>query len=158
MLLGQVVILGSAIVLVAGLQMFLARTRTGRAIRAVAQNRAAAELMGIDVDRIYALTFGIGAACVGVAAVLIAPLYPTSPNSGTYFVLIAFVVVVLGGLGSIRGAFVGAILIGLIDSVTGFYVGADMREVAVFGVFLAILILKPSGLFGRQLRLSHVSP
>jgi branched-chain amino acid transport system permease protein len=157
-LLGQVVILGAAIVLVTGLQMFLAHTRTGRAIRAVAQNRAAAELMGIDVNRIYALTFGIGAACVGVAAVLIAPLYPTSPNSGTYFVLIAFVVVVLGGLGSIRGAFVGAILIGLIDSVTGFYVGADMREVAVFGVFLAILILKPSGLFGRQLRLSHVSP
>jgi branched-chain amino acid transport system permease protein len=114
--------------------------------------------MGIEVDRLYALTFGIGAACVGVAAVLIAPLYPTSPNSGTYFVLIAFVVVVLGGLGSIRGAFVGAILIGLIDSVTGFYIGADMREVAVFGVFLAILILKPSGLFGRQLRLSHVSP
>lgn len=155
---GQVVIFLAAIALVVGLQAFLARTQTGRAIRAVAQNRAAAELMGIDVTRIYALTFGIGAACVGVAAVLVAPLYPTSPNSGTYFVLTAFVVVVLGGLGSIGGAFAGSLLIGLIDSVAGFYVGSDMREIAVFGVFLLILILRPSGLFGSRLKLAHVSP
>ncbi|ACL58655.1 branched-chain amino acid ABC transporter permease [Methylobacterium nodulans] len=157
-LLGQVVILAASIALVLGLQLLLSRTQTGRAIRAVAQNRAAAELMGIDVKRIYALTFGIGAACVGVAAVLVAPLYPTSPNSGTYFVLTAFVVVVLGGLGSIGGAFAGALLIGLIDSIAGFYVGSDMREIAVFGVFLLILILRPSGLFGSQLKLAHVSP
>ncbi|GJE02946.1 branched-chain amino acid ABC transporter permease [Methylobacterium isbiliense] len=155
---GQIVIFLAAIALVVGLQAFLARTQTGRAIRAVAQNRAAAELMGIDVKRIYALTFGIGAACVGVAAVLVAPLYPTSPNSGTYFVLTAFVVVVLGGLGSIGGAFAGSLLIGLIDSVAGFYVGSDMREIAVFGVFLLILILRPSGLFGSRLKLAHVSP
>ncbi|MEH3147420.1 MAG: branched-chain amino acid ABC transporter permease [Methylobacterium frigidaeris] len=157
-LLGQVVILAAAVVLVVGLHLFLSRTQTGRAIRAVAQNRAAAELMGINVRQIYALTFGIGAACVGVASVLIAPLYPTSPNSGTYFVLTAFVVVVLGGLGSIGGAFAGALLIGLIDSVAGFYIGSDMREVAVFGVFLLILILRPSGLFGARLQLAHVSP
>ena len=99
---GQLAILAVSIVLVVGLQRFLSRTQTGRAIRAVAQNRAAAQLMGIDVNWIYILTFGIGAACVGVAAVLIAPLYPTSPNIGTYFVLTAFVVVVLGGLLIIR--------------------------------------------------------
>ena len=156
---GQLIIFVVSVVLVLALHLFLTRTQTGRAIRAVAQNRAAAQLMGINVDRVYALTFGIGAACVGVAAVLVAPLYPTSPNSGTYFVLIAFVVVVLGGLGSIGGAFAGAIIIGLIDSLSGFYIGSDLREVAVFGVFLLILILRPSGLFGKgRQNLSHVSP
>jgi branched-chain amino acid transport system permease protein len=156
---GQLAILAVSILLVVGLQRFLTRTQTGRAIRAVAQNRAAAQLMGIDVNWIYILTFGIGAACVGVAAALIAPLYPTSPNIGTYFVLTAFVVVVLGGLGSIGGAFLGSLVIGLIDSLSGFYVSSDLREVAVFGVFLLILILKPSGLFaGGRLNLSHVSP
>ncbi|MDZ5699756.1 branched-chain amino acid ABC transporter permease [Chelativorans sp. M5D2P16] len=155
---GQAVIFVAASVLVFGLHLFMSRTLWGRAIRAVAQNRAAAQLMGINVDRVYVLTFGIGAACVGLAASLVAPLYPTSPTTGTYFVLTAFVVVVLGGLGSLGGAFVGAMVIGLIDSLAGFYIGSDLREVAVFAVFLLILILKPSGLFGKQLNLSHVSP
>lgn len=154
---GQLVIFGVAIALVVGLTLFLQRTQTGRAIRAVAQNRAAAQLMGIDVNRIYVLTFGIGAACVGLAASLVAPLYPTQPTSGAYFVLMAFVTVVLGGLGSIGGAFLGALVIGLIDSLAAFYLGSDLREVAVFGVFLLILILRPSGLFGGRLTLSHVS-
>ncbi|MDW9804840.1 branched-chain amino acid ABC transporter permease [Sinorhizobium meliloti] len=157
-LLGQLIILLASAALVVGLRMFLQRTQTGRAIRAVAQNRAAAQLMGINVNRIYMLTFGIGAACVGFAAAMVAPLYPTSPTIGTYFVLTAFVVVVLGGLGSIGGAFAGAMIIGLIDSFAGFYIGSDLREVAVFGVFLLILILKPSGLFSERLNLSHVSP
>lgn len=155
---GQLYILAASILLVVGLQAFLSRTQTGRAIRAVAQNRAASQLMGINVNRIYILTFGIGAACVGVASALIAPLYPTSPNIGTYFVLTAFVVVVLGGLGSIGGAFFGSLLIGLIDSLSSFYIGSDLREVAVFTIFLLILILKPSGLFSTRLNLSHVSP
>ncbi len=155
---GQLYILAASILLVVGLQAFLSRTQTGRAIRAVAQNRAAAQLMGINVNRIYILTFGIGAACVGVASAMIAPLYPTSPNIGTYFVLTAFVVVVLGGLGSIGGAFFGSLLIGLIDSLSSFYIGSDLREVAVFSIFLLILILKPSGLFSTRLNLSHVSP
>ena len=156
-LLGQAVIFLVSVALVAALHWYLQRTQTGRAIRAVAQNRDAAQLMGINVNWIYILTFGIGAACVGLAASLVAPLYPTQPTSGTYFVLIAFVVVVLGGLGSIGGAFLGAMVIGLIDSLSGFYIGSDLREVAVFGVFLVILILRPSGLFGRR-NLAHVSP
>lgn len=156
-LLGQAVIFLVSVALVAALHWYLQRTQTGRAIRAVAQNRDAAQLMGINVNWIYILTFGIGAACVGLAASLVAPLYPTQPTSGTYFVLIAFVVVVLGGLGSIGGAFLGAMVIGLIDSLSGFYIGSDLREVAVFGVFLVILILRPSGLFGRK-NLAHVSP
>lgn len=155
---GQIYIMIAAIALVIGMHYFLKMSQTGRAIRAVSQNRAAAQLMGINVNRIYILTFGIGAACVGVASVLIAPLYPTSPNIGTSFVLTAFVVVVLGGLGSITGAFLGAMIIGLIDSFSGFYVGSDFREVFVFGIFLLILILKPSGLFSSRVNLSHVSP
>lgn len=155
---GQLWILVTALVLVAALHAFLGHTQAGRAIRAVAQNRAAAQLMGINVNRMYILTFGIGAACVGVASSLVAPLYPTSPTIGTYFVLTAFVVVVLGGLGSITGAFLGAMIIGLIDSLSGFYIGSDLREAVVFGVFLLILILKPSGLLGSRMNLSHVSP
>lgn len=156
-LIGQLWILGAAVLLVIGLRAFLARTNTGRAIRAVAQNRSAALLMGINVNGIYMLTFGIGAACVGLGSALIAPLYPTSPTIGTYFVLTAFVVVVLGGLGSITGAFAGAMVIGLLDALSGFYIGSDLREAVVFGVFLLILILKPSGLFGTRLSLAHVS-
>lgn len=157
LLMGQIVMFIVAVVLVVGLHLFLQRTQAGRGIRAVAQNRAAAQLMGINVSRVYMITFGLGAACVGVAATLVAPLYPTSPGIGTYFVLTAFVVVVLGGLGSIGGAFLGALIIGLIDSLSGFYIGSDMREVAVFGVFLLILILRPQGLFGGRQTLSHVS-
>ncbi|QIE45968.1 branched-chain amino acid ABC transporter permease [Pseudohalocynthiibacter aestuariivivens] len=157
LLTGQVVMFIVAVVLVIGLHFFLQHTQAGRGIRAVAQNRAAAQLMGINVSRVYMITFGLGAACVGVAATLVAPLYPTSPGIGTYFVLTAFVVVVLGGLGSIGGAFLGAMIIGLIDSLSGFYIGSDMREVAVFGVFLLILILRPQGLFGGRQTLSHVS-
>ncbi len=157
LLTGQIVMFIVATLLVIGLHLFLQRTQAGRGIRAVAQNRAAAQLMGINVSRVYMITFGLGAACVGLAACLVAPLYPTSPSIGTYFVLTAFVVVVLGGLGSIGGAFLGAMIIGLIDSLAGFYIGSDLREVAVFGVFLLILILRPQGLFGGRQTLSHVS-
>ena len=119
MLTGQVFIFVAAIALVVALEMFLKKSQTGRAIRAVAQHRVAAELMGVNVSRIYILSFGLGAACVGLAAVMIAPLYPTSSTIGTYFVLTAFVVVVLGGLGSIPGAFFGALIIGMIDFAFG---------------------------------------
>ncbi|TJZ90170.1 branched-chain amino acid ABC transporter permease [Paracoccus gahaiensis] len=154
---GQLYIFLAAIALVIALQLFLKNSQTGRAIRAVAQHRVAAELMGVNVPRIYILSFGLGAACVGLAAVLIAPLYPTSSNIGTYFVLTAFVVVVLGGLGSIPGAFFGAMVIGIVDSAAGYYIGSGLREAVVFGLFLVILILRPSGLFGKRMTLSHLS-
>jgi len=154
---GQVFIFGAAIALVVALQWLLKNSQTGRAIRAVAQHRSAAELMGINVPRIYILSFGLGAACVGLAAVLIAPLYPTSSNIGTYFVLTAFVVVVLGGLGSIPGAFAGALMIGVIDALSGYYIGSDLREAVVFGLFLLILIFQSFGLLGKQRTLAHLS-
>jgi branched-chain amino acid transport system permease protein len=127
---------------------FLNRTHLGRAIRAVAQNRYAAPLMGIDVNRIYAITFGIGTACVGLAGAVLSPLYPAFPTVGSFFVLTAFVVVVLGGMGSLEGAVIGALVIGLVESLAGYYVAPDLKEVVYFAIFLGILIVRPAGLFG----------
>ena len=138
----------TAISLVVGLDIFLTRTYMGRAIRATSQNRFAAPLMGINVKKVYILTFGIGAGCVGLAAALVAPTYPVFPTIGTYFVLTAFVIVVLGGMGSLYGAFAGAMIIGLIDSLSGFYIAPDLREVVYFLIFIIILIARPTGLFG----------
>lgn len=147
-LIGQLVMLGSAIALVAGLHAFMQKTTLGRAIRATAQNRNAALLMGVKVDRIYVISFGLGAACVGLAAALISPLFPTTPTVGTYFVLTAFVVVVLGGMRSMYGAFFGAMIIGLVDSLSAYYIAPDLKEVVYFAIFILILIFKPTGLFG----------
>ncbi len=145
---GHVVILVAAIALVAGLHVFLQTTALGRAIRATAQNRYAARLMGVKVERIYVIAFGLGAACVGLASALIMPLYPASPTIGAYFVLTAFVVVVLGGMRSIYGAFFGAMIIGVVDSLSGYYIAPDLKEVVYFAIFILILIFKPTGLFG----------
>lgn len=147
-LIGQLVMFGSAIALVAGLHAFMQKTTLGRAIRATAQNRNAALLMGVKVDRIYVISFGLGAACVGLAAALISPLFPATPTVGTYFVLTAFVVVVLGGMRSMYGAFFGAMIIGLVDSLSAYYIAPDLKEVVYFAIFILILIFKPTGLFG----------
>ena len=145
---GHLVILSAAIALVVWLHVFMQRTALGRAIRATAQNRYAAQLMGVKVERIYIISFGLGAACVGLASALIMPLYPVSPTIGTYFVLTAFVVVVLGGMRSMYGAFFGAMIIGLVDSLSGYYIAPDLKEVVYFAIFILILIFKPTGLFG----------
>lgn len=148
MVVGQLVMLAGALALVTGLHLFMQRTPLGRAIRATAQNRTAALLMGVEVDRIYVISFGLGAACVGLASALLTPLYPVTPTIGTYFVLTAFVVVVLGGMRSLYGAFFGAMIIGLVDSLSGYYLAPDLKEVVYFAIFLLILIFKPTGLFG----------
>lgn len=148
LLAGQLVIFVCALVLVASLHVFMQATALGRAIRATAQNRNAALLMGVRVDRIYMIAFGIGSACVGLASALIIPLYPATPTIGAYFVLTAFVVVVLGGMRSMYGAFWGAMIIGLIDSLSGYYIAPDLKEVVYFAIFILILIFKPTGLFG----------
>lgn len=146
--LGMIIAFVVSLVATGGLILFLQHTHIGRAIRAVAQNRYAAALMGIDVNRIYIVTFGIGAACVGVAAAVLTPLYPAFPTVGTFFALTAFVVVVLGGMGSLEGAVAGAMIIGLVDSLSGYYIAPDLKEVVYFLIFIGILILKPAGLFG----------
>lgn len=145
---GQLVTFVVAIIVAVGVYLFLQRTFTGRGFRALAQNRSAAALMGVNVNKAYVLVFGLGAALLGLAASLLAVQYPVFPTVGQYFVLTAFVVVVLGGLGSLPGAVVGSLFIGLIDSLAGYYVGSDLKEVVYFVIFLVILTLRPTGLFG----------
>jgi branched-chain amino acid transport system permease protein len=148
LVIGQVVMFACALALVTALHFFMQSTALGRAIRATAQNRNAALLMGVCVERVFVIAFGLGAACVGLASALVMALYPATPTIGTYFVLTAFVVVVLGGMRSMYGAFWGAMIIGLVDSLSGYYIAPDLKEVVYFALFLVILIFKPTGLFG----------
>lgn len=144
----NIVMFVSSVILISGLHLFLSRTYFGRAIRATSQNRIAAPLMGINVNKVYMITFGIGAASVGLAAAVIMPTYTVFPTIGTYFVLTAFVVVVLGGMGSVWGAFIGAMIIGIVDSMSGYYIAPDLKEVVYFLIFIAILIIRPTGILG----------
>jgi branched-chain amino acid transport system permease protein len=148
MVTGQLITFIVAIVLAALLHLFMHRTYLGRALRAVAQHRYAAMLMGVNVKNVYVLAFGLGTAFVGIAAGLLAPQYPVFPTVGTYFVLTAFVIVVLGGMGSLYGAVAGSMIIGVVDTLAGYYIAPDLKEVVYFGIFLLILVLRPTGLFG----------
>lgn len=139
---------GSFIVTLA-LWLFMTRTDMGHAIQAVAKERRGAELVGINVDHIYAVTFGIGAACVAVAACLLAPTYSVSPQFGYLFVLIAFTVVVLGGMGSFAGALVGGFLIGITEQLGRLYLGESLGLITISAIFILVLLFKPTGLFGR---------
>lgn len=145
---GQFYTLAVSVLVVLGMHWFLTHTYTGRAFRAVAQNRDAAALMGVNVPFIYILCFALGAAFVGVAGAMLTPQYPVFPTIGTYFVLTAFVIVVLGGMGSLVGAFLGSMLIGLVDSLAGYYIAPDLKEVVYFAIFILILAFRPTGLFG----------
>lgn len=145
---GQLITFLVSLALVGTLHWFLGNTYIGRAFRAVSQHRYAAALMGVNVDRMYIYAFGLGAACVGLAAALLSTQYPVFPTVGSYFTLTAFVVVVLGGMGSLYGALVGALLIGLVDSLAGYYISPDLKEVVYFIIFIIILIVRPTGLLG----------
>ena len=137
-----------SLVVVVALYWLVKRTRLGWAIQATAMDKEAAELMGIDTEKIFLLVFGLGGACVGVAGGLMTTYLAVHPEVGGLFSLIAFVVVALGGFGSIPGAFAAAILIGLVESFTGFYVAAVLKYVAVFAIYLVVILVRPKGLFG----------
>ncbi len=132
------------------LYWFLARTDTGHAIRATAQDRDAAQLMGVNVRNMGVLAFGLGSALAGAAGALIAPTYYIFPQVGGAFTLKAFVVVVLGGMGSVVGATLGGVLIGMSESLAAVYIGSGMKELCVYVIFLLVLLLKPSGLLGKS--------
>ena len=134
----------------AALYWFLSRTFTGRAIRATAQDRDAAQLMGVDVQRMGVIAFGIGAALAGTAGTLISPTYYIFPQVGGAFTLKAFVIVVLGGMGSVAGATLGGIIIGVVESLAAVYASASVKEIFVYVLFLAVLLVKPSGLLGKS--------
>jgi branched-chain amino acid transport system permease protein len=125
-------------------------TDTGKAIRAVAKEKLGAELAGIDVAHIYAVTFGLGTACLAVAACLLIPTYYVNPSAGNAFVLIAFTVVVLGGMGSVAGALVGGLFVGMVESLSGLYLGESLGQVGIFLMFILVLLVRPTGLFGEQ--------
>jgi branched-chain amino acid transport system permease protein len=131
------------------LYWFLLKTDTGQAIRATAQDREAAQLMGINVRRMSVLAFGLGSALAGTAGALISPTYYIFPQVGSTFTLKAFVIVVLGGMGSVVGATLGGIIIGVTESLAAIYVAGGLKELVVFVLFLALLLFKPSGLLGK---------
>jgi branched-chain amino acid transport system permease protein len=135
--------------LIAALLIFLKKTYTGKAIRALAQERKAAMLMGINVYRTYQIAFGIGIACVGAAGAMLIPVYFVFPSVGSLFVLIAFVVVILGGYNSLIGSLVGGLMIGVVESFSGFFISPHLKEAIYFVIFILILLFKPAGLFGR---------
>ena len=123
-------------------------TDIGKAIRAVAKEKLGAQLAGIDVPHVYAMTFGLGTACVAVAACLLIPTYYVNPTVGEAFVLIAFTIVVLGGMGSVPGALVGGLLIGVVESLSGLFLGESLGQIGIFLIFIAVLLVRPTGLFG----------
>jgi branched-chain amino acid transport system permease protein len=132
-----------------GLGWYLRATLGGKAIRAVAQDRRAARLMGINVERSFMISFGIGTSLAGLAGCLLSPLYTMSPQIGMNFIMPAFAVVVLGGLGSVLGAFIGGLIVGLTEALAGFYLDPALKQAVLFMVFIAVLIIRPAGLFGH---------
>ena len=146
----RVLAFGFAMLLAALLSVILTRTDLGKAIRAASEEPQGALLMGINIRRIYLITFGIGAACAGVSGAAITPFIPVYPYVGWLFVITAFVVVVLGGMGSILGAFVGGLIIGLADSIGAMLLPGDMKSIISFTIFILILLFKPTGLLGRK--------
>jgi branched-chain amino acid transport system permease protein len=127
----------------------IGRTDLGRAIRAVAKEPQGARLVGIDVEHVFAVSFGIGLACLGAAACFLLPAYYVNPQVGNGFVLIAFTVVVLGGMGSFAGALAGGLIVGVIESLGGLWLGESLGQIGIFLAFIAILLFRPNGLFGR---------
>ncbi|MBX5464097.1 MAG: branched-chain amino acid ABC transporter permease [Clostridia bacterium] len=141
----------AAAVLVIGLvYAFLYRTEIGRDVRAVAQNREVAPLMGIDVERVSAVAFALGAACAGAGGALLLPLFYLYPTVGDPLLLRSFVMVVLGGMGSVEGAALGGLVLGVAESLTGYFWTDSYSQVVDFLLFLAVLLVRPSGLLGRQ--------
>jgi branched-chain amino acid transport system permease protein len=145
----RLIILVSVSAIAVLLHLFLQRTLIGKSIRAVTQDRQAARLMGINVERTFMVTFGIGAALAGLAGALIAPIYTLSPGIGGNFILAAFAVVVLGGLGSVAGAYFGGMIVGIVEAFAGYYIDPELKQAIWFLIFLAVLVVRPTGLFGQ---------
>ncbi|MGI4940094.1 MAG: branched-chain amino acid ABC transporter permease [Janthinobacterium lividum] len=129
--------------------LLIGRTEFGRALEATREDRDAVALIGIDRDRIFAMGWGLGAATVGVAGVMLISFYYVSPNVGANFAVIAYVTVALGGFGSILGALVAGIIIGEVEALTAFVLEPSLKQVGMFAVYLAVLMVRPRGLFGR---------
>jgi len=146
----KVVAFFGALVVSALLLWVMRTTDLGRAIRAVAKEKQGARLVGIDVDHVYAMSFGIGLACLGAAACFLLPAYYVNPQVGNGFVLVAFTIVVLGGMGSFAGALLGGLLIGVVESLGGLWFGESLGQIGIFLLFIGVLLFRPQGLFGAR--------
>jgi branched-chain amino acid transport system permease protein len=146
----KIISFGASLVICAALGLYMARSDMGKAIRAVAKERQGARLVGIDVENVFAVSYGIGIACLGAAACLLMPTYYVTPSSGHAFVLVAFTIVVLGGMGSFAGAAVGGFIIGITESLGGLFLGEQLGQIGISLIFILILLLKPTGLFGSK--------
>jgi branched-chain amino acid transport system permease protein len=146
----KVVAFAGAFVTAAVFWALMTRTDLGRAIRALARERKGAQLVGIDANHVYAMSFGLGIACLGIAACLLMPSYYVNPQVGHGFVLIAFTVVVLGGMGSFVGALLGGLIIGVVEALGGLFLGESLGQIGIFVIFILVLILRPTGLLGHK--------
>ena len=139
-----------ALVIAALLWLFFTRTRTGKSIRAAADNHMGALVVGLDVRKLYAITFGVGAACLGAAGALMITLIPVTPFLASEYTLLAFVIVIVGGLGSMTGALLGGLLIGVSEAVAGLLLQPSLKSMFSFGLLIVVLLLRPQGLLGRK--------
>ena len=144
----RLVAAAGAVAIALALLAFLRRTDTGKAIRALAEEREGAMLVGIDVGKIRAVAFGIGCACAAVAGALITPFFYIAPDVGESFNIMAFVVVVLGGMGNFMGALLGGLLVGLAESLGAALLPGSLKQLVVFAIFVLVLLFRPQGLFG----------
>ncbi len=142
----------ACIVIMAALMLFIRRSKSGQAMRAVSEDKDAAQLMGIHVDRTISLTFAIGSGLAAVAGVLLCSAYPTlSPYTGSMPGIKAFTAAVFGGIGSIPGAFIGGLLLGVIEIFARAYISSQLSDAIVFAVLIAVLIVKPTGILGKPI-------
>ena len=146
----EIAALAGSLLITLALWSFMTHTDTGKAIRAVAKERQGARLVGINVEHIFAISFGIGTACVAAAASLLAPTYAVNPQFGYLFVLIAFTIVVLGGMGSFVGALVGGFIIGITEQLGRLFLGESLGLITISAIFILILLFRPTGLFGQK--------
>ena len=148
----RLLVIVAAALFIVLLQVFIKRTWLGATIEAVAQNPEGAQLVGISIDRVSSLTFGIGTALAAAAATLIAPIFLVYPTMGGMPNLKAFVVIIIGGMGSIPGAVIGGFMLGLIEALGGGYISTDYKDLFAFGALVTFLTLRPMGLFGKGVR------
>jgi branched-chain amino acid transport system permease protein len=140
----------AAVAAAAGLFAFFRFTPTGTAIRACADNLVGAAVVGLDVRRLYALTFGLGLACVGAAGALMVTVADASPTLGPVYTLLGFIIVIIGGMGSMTGALIGGVLIGVTEALAGFIFAPSMKSMFSFALLVLVLVLRPQGIMGRR--------